>query len=177
MWPGIPGISDIPPPIGGSIGIGGGGGGGGGGRGGGTYGLPVHAASAGICMHCGSSGPVGSAGGGGGVGGANGLPTHWATQGIVAHRGSFGPVGMLGSGSAPATGAAVRTKTTAATAILFIATMAQGRTPTVGSALLGEFRMPKRCADERNVATVALLADRRQVHGSRGWSSRWNKPR
>jgi len=37
MWPGIPGISDMPPPIGGSIGIcgsigiGGGGGGGGGG--------------------------------------------------------------------------------------------------------------------------------------------------
>lgn len=63
MWPGIPGI---PPPIGGSIGIGGGAGGGGG-----RYGLPTHAALAGICMHCGSSGPVGTGGrAGGAVGGA-----------------------------------------------------------------------------------------------------------
>jgi len=131
MWPGIPGISDIPPPIGGSIGIGGGGGGGGGW---GTYGLPMHAASPGICMHCGSSGPVGSAGGGGGTGGANGLPTHWATQDIVAQRGSFGPVGRSeSSGSARATEGAHSAKQTAATAILFIATMAHGRTPTVGS--------------------------------------------
>ena len=47
----------------------------------------------------------------------------------------------------------------------------------LGQLLLGEFRVLKRCADERNVATVAMLAGRRQVHGSRGWSSRWNKPR
>lgn len=119
-----PGIPGIPPPIGGVIG------GGGGGAGWGRYGLPTHAALAGICMHCVSSGPVGTGGKAGAVGGAYGLPWHWMASGIVAQRGSSGPLGTPGSGSAPAIGdAASAMKTAAPTADLTLRTP-HGPTPT-----------------------------------------------
>lgn len=116
MWPVRPGM---PPLIGGAIGAGNGGGGGGSG-GAGTNGLPLHAATAGICMHCGSSGPVG-------ICGVYGLPWHWTASGIVAHRGSFGPVGDSPSVSAQATGNVDKATMTAVTAACFMAAMAHGR--------------------------------------------------
>lgn len=72
-----------------------GGGGGAAMGGGGRYGLPTHAASAGMDMHCGSSGPVGGPGGAGGAGGPTqyGPPIHAAYPGFCRHRGSSGPVG------------------------------------------------------------------------------------
>lgn len=72
-----------------------GGGGGAAMGGGGRYGLPRHAASAGMDMHCGSSGPVGGPGGAGGAGGPTqyGPPIHAAYPGFCRHRGSSGPVG------------------------------------------------------------------------------------
>jgi hypothetical protein len=59
MCPGVPAMSGDGISIGGGacISIGGGGGG--------RNGLPIHAASAGLLMHEGSSGPVGGPGGGG----------------------------------------------------------------------------------------------------------------
>jgi hypothetical protein len=81
--------------IGGGASIGGGGGAisiGGGGGDGGRNGLPTHAASAGLLMHEGSSGPVGGPGGGGGPC-QYGPPSQTGSVGICMHSGSSGPVG------------------------------------------------------------------------------------
>src|SRR5262245_7482753 len=79
----------------------------------------MHAASAGLLMHDGSSGPVGSAGGGT-AGAAYGPPWHTGSVGWLMHAGSSGPVGGSPGSALALSGAPAIARPTNAAAVFHL---------------------------------------------------------